>query len=48
MTDEMCRNYRVRARTVAEINSIETLIRLLGSLQAAALAPRISLREAYC
>lgn len=46
MTDEMCRNYRIRPRTVAEINSIETLLRSLGPLEAAALMPRISLREA--
>lgn len=46
MTDEMCRNYRIRPRTIAEINSIETLLRSLGPLKAAALMPRISLREA--
>lgn len=46
MTDEMCRNYRIRPRTVAEINSIEALLRSLGPLKAIALMPRISLREA--
>ena len=46
MTDEMFRNYRIRPRTVAEINSIETLLRSLGPLKALALMPRISLREA--
>jgi len=46
MTDEMCRNYRIRPRTIAEINSIEALLRSLGPLNAAALMPRISLREA--
>lgn len=46
MTDEMCRNYRIRPRTVAEINSIETLLRSLEPLQAIALMPKISLREA--
>ncbi len=46
MTDEMCRNYRIRPRTIAEINSIETLLRSLGPLQAAALMPRISLGDA--
>ena len=46
MTDEMCRNNRIRPRTIAEINSIEALLRSLGPLQAVALMPRISLREA--
>lgn len=46
MTDEMCRNYRIRPRTVAEINSIETLLRSLEPLKAIALMPKISLREA--
>lgn len=46
MTDEMCRNYRIRPRTIAEINSIETLLRALGPLQAIALMPRISLGAA--
>ena len=46
MTDEICRNYRIRPRTIAEINSIETLLRSLGPLKATALMPRISLRGA--
>jgi LysR family cyn operon transcriptional activator len=44
MTDEICRNHQVRPRTVAEINAIETLLRSLAPLQAAALMPRIALR----
>ena len=44
MTDEICRNHQVRARTVAEINAIETLLRSLAPLQAAALMPKIALR----
>ncbi len=44
MTDEICRNHRVRPRTVAEINAIETLLRSLEPLQAAALMPKITLR----
>src|SRR5437879_11518322 len=44
MTDEICRNHQVRPRTVAEINAIETLLRSLGPLQAAALMPKIALR----
>jgi LysR family transcriptional regulator, cyn operon transcriptional activator len=46
MTDEMCRNYRIRPRTIAEINSIETLLRSLGPLKAVGLMPRISLGDA--
>ncbi|MGH8094122.1 MAG: LysR family transcriptional regulator substrate-binding protein [Chthoniobacterales bacterium] len=46
ITDEMFRNYRIRPRTVAEINSIETLLRSLGPLKAMALMPRISPRDA--
>lgn len=45
MTDEMCRSYRIQPRTVAEINSIESLLRSLAPLKAVALMPRISLRE---
>lgn len=45
MTDEMFRNYRIRPRTVAEINSVEMLLRSLGPLNAIALMPMISLRE---
>ena len=44
MTDEICRNHQVRPRTVAEINAIETLLRSLAPLQAAALMPTITLR----
>jgi hypothetical protein len=44
MTDEVCRNHRVRPRTVAEINAIETLLRSLGPLNAGALMPKIALR----
>jgi LysR family cyn operon transcriptional activator len=44
MTDEICRNHQVRPRTVAEINAIETLLRSLAPLQAAALMPKIALR----
>jgi LysR family transcriptional regulator, cyn operon transcriptional activator len=44
MTDEICRNHQVRPRTVAEINAIETLLRALRPLQAAALMPKIALR----
>ncbi|HEX4668333.1 MAG TPA: LysR substrate-binding domain-containing protein [Chthoniobacterales bacterium] len=46
MTDEMCRNGRIRPRTIAEINSIETLLRSLAPLQAVGLMPRISLGDA--
>jgi len=45
MTDEICRNHQVRPRTVAEIDAIETLLRSLAPLKAAALMPRIALRE---
>ncbi len=34
MTDEMFRNYRIRPCTVAEINSIEMLLRSLAPLGA--------------
>jgi LysR family cyn operon transcriptional activator len=44
MTDEICRNHQVRPRTIAEINAIETLLRSLASLNAAALMPKIALR----
>ena len=44
MTDEICRKHRVRPRTVAEINAIETLLRSLDPMQAAALMPKIVLR----
>ena len=45
MTDEICRNHQVRPQTVAEIDAIETLLRSLAPLKAAALMPRIALRE---
>src|SRR5712692_11685375 len=45
MSDEICRNHQVRPRTVAEINAIETLLRSLAPLRAAALMPKIALRE---
>jgi LysR family cyn operon transcriptional activator len=44
MTDDICRNHQVRPRTVAEINAIETLLRSLAPLKAAALMPKIALR----
>ena len=44
MTDEICRNHQVRPRTVAEMNAIETLLRSLAPLRAAALMPKIALR----
>ncbi len=44
MTDEICRKHQVRPRTVAEISSIETLLRSLATLKAAALMPKIALR----
>jgi DNA-binding transcriptional LysR family regulator len=44
MTDEICRNHQVRPRTVAELNSIETLLRSLAPLEAAVLMPKIALR----
>jgi DNA-binding transcriptional LysR family regulator len=44
MTDEICRNHQVRPRTVAEISAIETLLRSLAPLRAAALMPKIALR----
>jgi LysR family cyn operon transcriptional activator len=45
MTDVICREHQVRPRTVAEINAIETLLRSLGPLKAAALMPKIALRD---
>ncbi len=45
MSDEICREHRVRPRTVAEINAIEVLLRSLAPLQAATLMPSITLRE---
>jgi LysR family cyn operon transcriptional activator len=44
MTDDVFRNHQIRPRTIAEINAIETLLRSLAPLQAAALMPKIALR----
>ena len=44
MTDEICRKHQVRPRTVAEINSMETLLRSLAPLHGATLIPKIALR----
>jgi LysR family transcriptional regulator, cyn operon transcriptional activator len=44
MSDEICRKHQVRPHVIAEINAIETLLRSLGPLQAAALMPKIALR----
>lgn len=46
MTDEICRNHRIRPRTVAEINSIDIILRSLKPLNAVALMPRVTLRGA--
>lgn len=46
MTDEICRNHRIRPRTVAEINSIEMVLRSLEPLHAVALMPKVTLRQA--
>jgi hypothetical protein len=43
MADEICRKHKVRPHVIAEINAIETLLRSLGPLRAAALTPRIAL-----
>jgi LysR family cyn operon transcriptional activator len=44
MTDQICLKHQVRPRTVAELNAIETLLRSLEPLQAAAIMPNIALR----
>jgi LysR family cyn operon transcriptional activator len=44
MIDDVFRNHQIRPRTVAEINAIETLLRSLAPLNAAALMPKIALR----
>ncbi|MEO6870875.1 MAG: LysR substrate-binding domain-containing protein, partial [Chthoniobacterales bacterium] len=44
MSDAICREHQVRPRTIAEINAIETLLRSLAPLNAAALMPKIALR----
>ena len=41
MTDAICRSNQVRPRTVAEISAIETLLRSLAPLKAAALLPKL-------
>ncbi|MEO8440519.1 MAG: LysR substrate-binding domain-containing protein [Spartobacteria bacterium] len=46
MTDEICRNNRIRPRTVAEMNSIEMILRALKPLNAVAVMPRVTLNEA--
>jgi DNA-binding transcriptional LysR family regulator len=43
MADEVCRKHQVRPHVIAEINAIETLLRSLGPLKAAALMPKIAL-----
>lgn len=44
MIDDVFRNHQIRPRIVAEINAIETLLRSLAPLNAAALMPKIALR----
>ena len=44
MTDQICLKHQVRPRTVAELNAIETLLRSLAPLEAAAIMPKIALR----
>src|ERR1043166_240490 len=44
MTDEICRSHHIRPRSVAEISAIETLLRSLAPMRAAALMPQITLR----
>src|SRR5436305_14999972 len=44
MTDQICLEHQVRPRTVAELNAIETLLRSLAPLEAAAIMPKIALR----
>src|SRR5437868_10542430 len=44
MSDAICRNNQVRPQTVAEISAIETLLRSLAPLNAAALLPKLALR----
>jgi LysR family cyn operon transcriptional activator len=46
MSDAICREHQVRPRIIAEINAIETLLRSLAPLKAAALMPKIALRGA--
>jgi LysR family transcriptional regulator, cyn operon transcriptional activator len=42
--DAICRTHQVRPRTVAEISAIETLLRSLAPLKAAALLPNVAQR----
>jgi len=44
MADALCRNHQVRPRTIVEISAIETLLRSLKPLNAAALLPSLALR----
>lgn len=44
MSDAICRSHQVRPRTVAEISAIETLLRSLAPLKAAALLPNVAQR----
>src|SRR5256714_12597685 len=44
MTDQICLKHQVRPRTIAELNAIETLLRSLAPLEAAAIMPKIALR----
>jgi len=44
MADTICRTHQVRPRTVAEISAIETLLRSLAPLKAAALLPNVAQR----
>jgi DNA-binding transcriptional LysR family regulator len=41
MTDEICRNYQVRPRTIAEISGIETLLRSLAPLKGGLLCRKL-------
>ena len=43
MSDDICRAHQVRPRMIAEINSIEALLRSLAPLNAAAFMPKIAL-----
>jgi len=43
-SDAICRSNQVRPQTVAEISAIETLLRSLAPLNAAALLPKVALR----
>src|SRR6476646_9928087 len=43
MSDAICRQHQVRPRIVVELNAIETLLRSLAPLEAAAIMPKIAL-----